>query len=348
MPGSGGCSLEVSEGEERHFHGFGHGQHPTVVTGKLDGLPLLPEKMKGCQVQGIERANWKRKSVQCTFEYGGRQFQQSDAAYDPASRITMGFRKHARVQSGPDLVLEQAAGDKSCVPKSIRWATIFGEEVSKGHGSVYVDHRSLRSTSSSTRTSSKGTRGSGTGGVPARGRSGGVNQPFRTASASTASASTGLLVSLGGPISATTRSRSVTRMVSPLAAMRTYSLSRLLRILIPTDLIASNVATSCYCVKDAASGTVCDSAPVSMDSAGAMLHGLMLIAPSVVSHEFAQEFDRDPASVVLRAASPRYSSAASLQLAVKCRGTRIRRLVTKTCADGSGTYRPISVDAARR
>lgn len=40
-----------------------------------------------------------------------------------------------------------------------------------------------------------------------------------------------------------------------------------------------------------------------MDSAGAMLHGFMLIAPSVVSHEFPQEFDRGPASVMLRAAS---------------------------------------------
>lgn len=58
MPGSGGCSVEVSEGEERHSHGFGRGQHSTVVTGKLDGLPLLPQKMKGCQVQGIEGANW--------------------------------------------------------------------------------------------------------------------------------------------------------------------------------------------------------------------------------------------------------------------------------------------------
>ena len=92
MPGSGGCSLEISEGEERHSHGFGLGQHPTVETGKLDGLSLSPEKMESRQVQGIKGANWKRKSVQCTSECGWRQLQQSDAADDSASRITMGFR----------------------------------------------------------------------------------------------------------------------------------------------------------------------------------------------------------------------------------------------------------------
>ena len=139
--------------------------------------------------------------------------------------------------------------------------------MSESHGSAYVDHRSLRSPSNSAPTSFNAILGSGTGGVPTEGRSGGVNQPFRTASASTASARTALLVSRGGPISATTRSRSVTRMVSPLAAMRTYSLSRLLRTLIPTDLTHSKVVTSCYCLKDAASGKVCDFVSDSTDSA---------------------------------------------------------------------------------
>ena len=44
------------------------------------------------------------------------------------------------------------------------------------------------------------------------------------------------VVSLGGQISATTRSLSVTRTVSPAAANRTYSLSRLLSTSMPTDL----------------------------------------------------------------------------------------------------------------
>ena len=50
-----------------------------------------------------------------------------------------------------------------------------------------------------------------------------------------ASAGMGLLVSPGGPSSATTRPRFVTRTVSPAAASRTYSLSLLFNALIPMD-----------------------------------------------------------------------------------------------------------------
>ena len=78
---------------------------------------------------------------------------------------------------------------------------------------------------------------------------GGVSHPLRTASASSASASIGLLVSLGGPISATTRSWSVTRTVSPDAASRTYSLNRLFNTFIPTDLMYGKVATRSDLVK---------------------------------------------------------------------------------------------------
>ena len=108
---------------------------------------------------------------------------------------------------------------------------------------VEVDQRSRRFTSSSLRISSSGATGGGTGGGPEPANAGGVSTPDRTASARTASARTLLRVSLMGPSSATTRSRSVTRMVSPAAASRTYSLKRLFSTLIPTDLMRGKVAT---------------------------------------------------------------------------------------------------------
>src|SRR5215471_2185821 len=64
---------------------------------------------------------------------------------------------------------------------------------------------------------------------------GGVSQPSRTASASSASTRSGLRPGRGGTISATTRSRSVTSTVSPPAARRTYSLSLFLRSFRPTE-----------------------------------------------------------------------------------------------------------------
>ena len=103
-----------------------------------------------------------------------------------------------------------------------------------GHPSVI--HRSLLSSSNSPSRSWSGATGSGVGGFPA-------------------SASIGLLVTLGGPISAITRPRFVTRTVSPDAASRTYSLSRLLSTFIPTDLMDNEVATGSYFVKPAAHST---------------------------------------------------------------------------------------------
>src|SRR5579863_2851183 len=90
-----------------------------------------------------------------------------------------------------------------------------------------------------------GLRAGGSGPI----NTGGVIQPWRQASNHSASDGNGLRVGRGGPISATTRSRSVTRTVSPPAARRTYSLSLFLSSLRPTERITANVASRGYFVK---------------------------------------------------------------------------------------------------
>jgi toxin HigB-1 len=87
------------------------------------------------------------------------------------------------------------------------------------------------------------------GGALPSASAGGVSQPSRTASASSASARSGLRPGCGGTISATTRSRSVISTVSPPAARRTYSLSLFLRPLRPTERIENKVATRRYFVE---------------------------------------------------------------------------------------------------
>src|SRR6202453_859586 len=66
---------------------------------------------------------------------------------------------------------------------------------------------------------------------------GAVIQPCRNASNNSASDRIELRAGLGGPISATTRSRSVTRTVSPPAASRIYSLNLFLSVLRPPERI---------------------------------------------------------------------------------------------------------------
>src|SRR5262245_59799687 len=105
--------------------------------------------------------------------------------------------------------------------------------MSKRHRGIEIGHRSARSFSSSFSSSRMLVTGLRGGTVPPGSREG-VIQPLRTASASMLSASRGLRPSRGGTSSATTRSRSVTRMVSPPAARRTYSLSLFFSVLSPT------------------------------------------------------------------------------------------------------------------
>src|SRR5664280_3380473 len=108
--------------------------------------------------------------------------------------------------------------------------------MSESHCAIEVDHRSARSRCRLLRSSPiviTGLRGGGSRPI----KIGGVIQPWRQAPDHSASDSNGLRVGLGGPISATTRSRSVTRTVSPPAARRTYSLSLFLSVLRPTERI---------------------------------------------------------------------------------------------------------------
>ena len=72
------------------------------------------------------------------------------------------------------------------------------------------------------------------GGGPASAIRGGVSQPSRTPRAINSSSGR-FRLPRGGPISATTRSRSVTSTVSPAAAKRTYSLSLFFKTFRPTD-----------------------------------------------------------------------------------------------------------------
>ena len=153
------------------------------------------------------------------------------------------------MQPSPDLILQQPARYQRLSPKRGRRAAILGQQMRERYGRIEVDQRALLSSPSSARSSCNGATAGGVGGGADEVGTGGVSQPFRTASASTAPASNGLLVAYGGPSSATIRSRSVIRTVSPDAATRTYSLSLLFRTFMPTDLMKRTVTPRCYLVK---------------------------------------------------------------------------------------------------
>ena len=194
-------------------------------------------------MQGVKRANgdWKSCEGACKDRWG--HFQEGDSPYESPRLLAVGICKLARTQADPHLIFEQSAGDEGLTPKGDRRATVFGEKMGECNRCIDVDHRSPRSSSSSARRSRSGATGFDGGGGSSADETGSVNQPLRTDSASIASARKGLSASRGGPISATTRSRSVTRIVSPDAAKRRHSFSRPDNSLRSTDFMGIRIAS---------------------------------------------------------------------------------------------------------
>jgi hypothetical protein len=213
-----------------------------VIAGEADDLSLPAKKVHGRQMECVQGPNRFREGFQRSSEHRRGKFNYGNPAQQRTHFVTVRAAKFARMDAGPDLVLKKTAGDQRLLPEAFRRRVIFGEKMRERHRSVEVDQRPLRSCSSSRFSWRKDITGL-RGGTPADGNAGGVIHPWRMASASKASASSGLLLLSGGTISATTRSRSVTSTVSPRSAKRTYSLSLFFRIFNPTARMVNRVAS---------------------------------------------------------------------------------------------------------
>jgi len=237
-----GMGLELVERESKSA---GAADEPVVITCERYGLTLRSEKLHRRQMKGVQGSHRLREGFQRSREYRGSQFYEGQATQKRADFVCVRSRQFARVNPGPNLILDQPAGNQRLLPQAVRRRAIFRQQVSERDRSIEINQRSLRSCSSSFFSLRKDVTGLRGGGVDAA-SAGGVIQPLRTASDSKASANTGLLVPWGGTISATTRSRSVTRTVSPPSARRTYSLSLFFRTFRPTALTGINVASGSY------------------------------------------------------------------------------------------------------
>ena len=243
--------------EQGNLHRARHSRHPPVVARKRHRLAAIEQVRARRQMQGIEGSHPARawKGIQRPRQHRRGQLQHRNPSEQRACRLAMGPGEPPGVQRRPHLVFQQSAGNQRPPPQRVRRLPILGQQMSERHGRVEIDQRSRRFSSSSVRTSCSRATGAGFGGRPEPPSAGGVSTPDLTASASSASARIGLRVALTGQSSATTRSRSVTRTVSPDAASRTYSLNRLFSTLIPTDLMHRKVATDRYLVNPSLDAT---------------------------------------------------------------------------------------------
>src|SRR5665213_626057 len=192
----------------------------------------------------VERSHRDGEGCHRARQDGILQLHQGDVTQQGPHMLAMRSIALIGVDAVPDLDLEQSARNQRLLPEFRGGRSVFGEKLGQENGAIEVDHRSSRSRSMSFINFSNVMTGLRGGSGP-DGSAGGRSTPLRTRSASFA------LVrpesrAWGGTSSATTLSRSVTRIVSPLAARRTYSLSLFFRILRPTTRMFRKVAPRSY------------------------------------------------------------------------------------------------------
>src|SRR6185503_11390171 len=167
------------------------------------------------EVQCIEGTNRHRKRLDRACDHERAQLEQCNGTDQYPYPVGMRSPEAARMDSRPDLVLEEPARYERFLPEGERGNSCFSQEMSERHRRVEIRHRSSRSRASSASRSSVGATGFRGGTVP-RGVSAGLTTPSRTRAARWPSDRRSARVADGGVISATTRSRSVTKTVSPL------------------------------------------------------------------------------------------------------------------------------------
>jgi len=187
-------SLELVD---RNPEGAGRINKSAIVARDRNALPLSSEKIHRCQVQGIKGADWISERLQGPQEYRRTKFNKSNAVQEGTSLISMRSGEFTRMNSGPNFIFNQTAGDQIFMSNPLGWHTVFCKKVRQGNRGIKFDQPSLRSSSISRSSSRKGMTGL-RGGGPVDDSVGGVIQPWRTASASKASARSGLRFFWGG------------------------------------------------------------------------------------------------------------------------------------------------------
>ena len=113
-----GARLELVE---RKPKGAGAVNEPVVIAGERYGLSLLLEKVNRRQMKGIQHSNRLWKGLQCPRQHGRSELYQRQPTEQRADFIRVRSRQFARVNSRPNLVLDQPSRDQRFLPEAFRW-----------------------------------------------------------------------------------------------------------------------------------------------------------------------------------------------------------------------------------
>jgi len=162
---------------ERESKGAGAANEPVVITCERYGLTLHSKKFRRRQMKRVQGSYRLREGFQRSCEYGRSEFYQGQATQQRANFVGVRSRQFARVNPGPNLILDEPAGNQRLLPQAVGRCTVFRQEVSERDRGIEINQRSLRSCSSSFFSFRKDVTGLRGGGVDAA-SAGGVIQAF--------------------------------------------------------------------------------------------------------------------------------------------------------------------------
>ena len=162
---------------ERESKGAGAANEPVVITCERYGLTLHSKKFRRRQMKRVQGSYRLREGFQRSCEYGRSEFYQGQATQQRANFVGVRSRQFAHVNPGPNLILDEPAGNQRLLPQAVGRCTVFRQEVSERDRSIEINQRSLRSCSSSFFSFRKDVTGLRGGGVDAA-SAGGVIQAF--------------------------------------------------------------------------------------------------------------------------------------------------------------------------
>src|SRR5437899_916562 len=97
---------------ERESKGAGAVNEPIIIAREGYGLPLLAEKVHRRQMKRVQSSHRLRKGLQCPCQYGRGEFDQGQTAEQRADFVRVRSRQFPRMNPGPNLILDQPAGDQ--------------------------------------------------------------------------------------------------------------------------------------------------------------------------------------------------------------------------------------------
>ena len=80
--------------------------HSLVIASELNARSLGADELDGCQMDGVQCADWNRKRIKGAPQYGRHHFDDANSADQAADGIAVGVLEPTRINPVPNFAFE--------------------------------------------------------------------------------------------------------------------------------------------------------------------------------------------------------------------------------------------------